>query len=135
MSDSREHQAGIPASGDLEKPAKKMTIWYLPRLREEVRDWPFSAREEMGGQLNKVEYGGEPDDFKPMATIGKGVNEIRVSDEGDQYRLIYVAKFSEAIYVLHVITKKKTQQTAGSDIEIARNRYRQLIEWRKKQKL
>ena len=83
--------------GAPEKPVKKKTLWYSDDLREEVRGWPPDVREEMGGQLNKVEYGGEPDDFKPMKTIGLGVNEIRVADNGDQYRLIYVAKFKEAI--------------------------------------
>jgi phage-related protein len=116
-------------------PVKKRTIWYLERLRQEVRQWPDAAKEEMGGQLNKIEYGGEPDDFKPMQPIGPGVNEIRVSDNGDQYRLIYVAKFEEAIYVLHVITKKKTQKTSQSDIDIAKKRYNELVERRKKQKL
>ena len=115
------------------RPVKKITRWYSERLREEVRKWPPRVREEMGGQLNKVEYGGEPQDFKPMQTIGQGVNEIRVSEEGDQYRLIYIAKFEEAIYVLHVITKKKTQKTPQSDIDIAKKRYAELVERRKKQ--
>lgn len=88
----------------------------------------------MGDQLNKVEYGGEPDDFKPMPTVGSGVNEIRVSEDGDQYRLIYLAKFEEAMYVLNVITKKKTQKTAQSDIDISKKRYNELVQWRKKQK-
>jgi phage-related protein len=100
------------------------------------KGWPSDVKEEMGGQLNKVEYGGEPDDFKPMKTIGMGVNEIRVTDEGNnKYRLIYAAKFEEAIYVLHVITKKKTQQTPQSDIVIAKGRFAKLQEWRKEQKL
>jgi phage-related protein len=114
---------------------KKKTVWYKESLRVEVRGWPAAVREEMGGQLNKVEYGGGPDDFKPMKTIGVGVNEIRVSDDGDQYRLIYVAKFEEAIYVLHVITRKKTQQTSKADIDIAKKRYNELVEIRKKQRL
>lgn len=118
-----------------DNPIKKNTIWYLERLRQEVRKWPDSVREEMGGQLNKVEYGGEPDDFKPMQTIGAGVNEIRVAEDRDQYRLIYIAKFEEAIYVLHVITKKKTQKTPQVDIDISRKRYNELVERRKKQKL
>jgi phage-related protein len=67
-----------------------------------------------------------------MRTIGAGVNELRVSDKGDQYRLIYVAKFEEAIYVLHVITKKKTQKTSQSDIDIAKKRYNELVEARKR---
>lgn len=107
-----------PAPAD--KPKKKDTKWVVDSLREEVKDWPADVREEMGGQLNKVEYGGQPDDFKPMQTIGMGVNEIRVTDEdNNKYRLIYIAKFEEAIYVLHVITKKKTQKTPQRDIEIA----------------
>jgi phage-related protein len=120
---------------DSEKPVKKNTLWHSERLREEVRNWPAEVKEEMGGQLNKVEYGGYPDDFKPMQTIGAGVHEIRVSEKGDQYRLIYIAKFVEAIYVLHVITKKKTQQTAQSDIDTAKKRYNELIERRRKLKL
>ena len=110
-----EKDAATPA----EKPIKKETRWVLESLLEEVREWPSDVREEMGGQLNKVEYGGEPDDFKPMKTIGMGVNEIRVTDEGNnKYRLIYVAKFEEAIYVLHVITKKKTHQLKSMGILI-----------------
>jgi len=99
---------------------KKPTIWYSQALREEIRGWPSGAREDIGEELNRVEYGGEPRDFKPMPTIGAGVNEIRTSDKGDQFRLIYVAKFEEAIYVLHIITKKKTQKTSQQDIEIAK---------------
>lgn len=118
------------------KPTKKRTQWVAKSLLDEVREWPSDVREEMGGQLNKVEYGGEPDDFKPMKTIGMGVNEIRVKDTGNNnYRLIYVAKFEEAIYVLHVITKKTTQKTAQSDISTAKSRFEKLQEWRKQQKL
>jgi phage-related protein len=114
------------------EPERKETRWYLPSLREEVRGWPKDVREEVGRQLNRVEYGGDPFDFKPMKTIGAGVNEIRHSDDGDQYRLIYVAKFREAIYVLHVITKKKTQQTSQHDIDLAKKRYKMLIAERKR---
>lgn len=120
------------SKGSPPTPQKKPTIWYSQTLRAEVRDWPRGAREDIGEELNRVEYGGEPRDFKPMPTIGAGVNEIRTSDNGDQYRLIYVAKLEEAIYVLHVITKKKTQKTSQQDIEIAKKRYKALIEARKK---
>jgi len=110
---------------------KKLTRWYAESILEEVRQWPDSVREDMGGQLNKVEYGGMPDDFKPLPTVGTGVNEIRISESGDQYRLIYVAKFEEAVYVLHVITKKKTQKTSTSDIAIAKARFKELVKQRK----
>ena len=126
-----EKDAATPA----EKPIKKETRWVLESLLEEVREWPSDVREEMGGQLNKVEYGGEPDDFKPMKTIGMGVNESKIPDEANnKVRLIYVAKFEEAIYFLHVITKKKTQQTSQVDIDTAKSRFAKLQEWRKKQK-
>ncbi|HEY9684564.1 MAG TPA: type II toxin-antitoxin system RelE/ParE family toxin [Oculatellaceae cyanobacterium] len=112
---------------------KKTTKWYTERLRQEVAAWPKAVREDVGGQLNKVEYGGEPDDFKPMPTVGSGVNEIRVADDGLQYRLIYIAKFEEAVYVLHVITKKKTQKTSTHDIQLAKQRYGELVQMRKLQ--
>jgi phage-related protein len=119
-----------------EKPAKKITRWVIESLREEVRTWTDDVREEMGGQLNKVEYGGQPDDFKPMQTIGMGVSEIRVTDKGNnKYRLIYVAKYEEAIYVLHVITKKKSQQTPQKDIDLAKARFAKLQQWRRDQNI
>ncbi len=65
-----------------------------------------------------------PKDFKPMPSVGKGVYEIRVN-LGGAWRALYVAKFAEAVYVLHVF-QKKTQQTSKEDIEIARKRYRTL---------
>ena len=71
-----------------------------------------------------------PDDFKSMSSIGPGVQEIRVRDAGGAFRVIYVARFEEAIYVLHAF-QKKTQKTAPLDIELARQRYRALLEDRK----
>lgn len=111
--------------------AKKPTVWFSEHLRKEIRNWPEPLRLSVGRQLNKVEYGGQPDDFKPMPSIGLGVYEIRLSDEGDQYRLIYVAKFQEAIYVLHVITKKKSQKTLQLDILVSRKRYKILLDSRR----
>jgi phage-related protein len=70
------------------------------------------------------------DDWKPMPTVGIGVREIRVHARGE-YRVIYVAKFPESIYVLHAF-QKKTQRTPQREIDIARARFRALIEQRKK---
>jgi phage-related protein/predicted XRE-type DNA-binding protein len=113
-------------------PTRKRTIWYREHLREEVRNMPKLVRHNIGVQLRELENGNQPNDFKPMPTIGIGVNEIRTSEHGNQYRLIYIAKFEEGIYELHVITKKKSQQTSKTDVEIAKWRYRELIEARKK---
>ena len=85
-----------------------------------------AARHDAGYQLDKVQRGDQPDDFKPMPAIGKGVEEIRVSDSTGAYRVIYVARRAEAVYILHAF-QKKTQATPRNDIQIARKRFRQLL--------
>lgn len=93
---------------------------------DELREFPDDARREMGYQLYRVEIGREPSDWKPMATVGKGVREIRVRTETGAYRTIYTASLGEHIYVLHCFTKK-TQKTPRSDIDIAKRRLSQAI--------
>ena len=95
-----------------------------------VKDFPQLARQRAGRQLARVQDGLEPEDWKPMPSIGIGVSEIRVR-EGRAFRLIYVAKFSEAIYVLHAF-EKKARKTPKSDIVLARTRFRALVNERKK---
>jgi len=73
-----------------------------------------------------VQRGAESTDFKPMPTIGKGVEELRVRDESGAYRVIYTARLPDAIYVLHAF-QKKTQATAKRDVELAKSRYAILI--------
>ena len=83
----------------------------------------------VGTELRQIQNGLMPSDFKPMTTVGAGVFEIRVR-AGSQYRVIYVAKFSEAVYVLHACVKK-TQKTGAPDLELAHNRYNALLNTRK----
>jgi phage-related protein len=83
-----------------------------------------------GHQLEQVQAGREPRDWKPMPSVGLGVNEIRVR-AGDAFRVIYVAKFAEAVYVLHAF-QKKSWKTSRGDIELARQRFRTLIEERRR---
>lgn len=64
-----------------------------------------------------------------MPIVGAGVIEIRAHLEGE-YRVLYVAKFEEAVYVLHAFVKK-TQKSPSLDIELGRKRYRELLEGRK----
>ncbi len=90
-----------------------------------LRDFPEDARHDAGYQLDKVQRGEQPDAFKPMPSVGKGVEEIRVTDDSGAYRVIYVARRAEAVYVLHAF-QKKTQATSRRDIEIARKRFAQL---------
>lgn len=90
-----------------------------------VKAFPDEARREAGFELGEVQKGLEPSDWKPMAAIGAGVKEIRIHAE-NEYRVIYVAKFAEAVYVLHAFAKK-TQQTGQKDIDLAAKRYRELL--------
>ena len=92
---------------------------------DDLRAFPIEARREAGYQIDLLQHGQEPDDWKPMASVGAGVNEIRIRDATGAFRVIYVAKFADAIYVLHCF-QKKTQQTRRQDIDLAAQRYREL---------
>ncbi len=91
-----------------------------------LREFPEDARHDVGYQLDKVQRGEQPDDYKPMPSIGKGVEELRVWDESGTYRVIYFARLATAVNVLHAF-QKKTQATAKRDIELARKRYTRLM--------
>ena len=99
---------------------------FLGDSLKSLRDFPVGARHDAGYQLDKVQRGAQPDDFKPMPVVGKGVEEIRVSSSSGAYRVIYLARQAEAVYVLHAF-QKKTQATAKRDLEIAKRRFRQLL--------
>jgi phage-related protein len=105
-------------------------ITFLGDSLDRVKHFPQSARREAGFQLDRVQRGLMPENWKPLKTVGKGVNEIRVRDEAGAYRVIYVATFPEAVYVLHAF-QKKTQTTAQMDLELARTRLQSLIRSRK----
>lgn len=101
-------------------------ISFLGSSLDDLRHFPQAVRREFGFQLHKLQEGEQPDDWKPMPTVGAGAAEVRVRDVTGTYRTIYVAKLSSAIHVLHVF-KKQTQKTSQLDIEIARQRYKQLL--------
>ena len=84
------------------------------------------AMREAGHQLNKLQHGLAPDDAKPMPTTGAGVMELRIWDEAGTFRAVYIAKFEDAVYVLHCF-KKKTPKTSQPDIELARKRFKELV--------
>ena len=104
-------------------------VKWLGNSREDIRDFPVDPRREAGYQLERVQAGKDPADWKPMPSVGLGVKEIRVRD-GGAFRVIYVARFAEAVYVLHAF-QKKANKTPKPDIEIARRRFRELIQERK----
>lgn len=98
---------------------------FLGDSLECLRDFPEDARHDAGYQLEKVQRGEQPDDFKPLAAVGKGVEEIRIAEQSGAYRVIYVARRAEAVYVLHAF-QKKSQAPPGKDIQTARRRLAQL---------
>ena len=105
-------------------------IKWIGASHNSVREFPEDARKQTGYQLYRVQSGLEPNDWKPMAIVGAGVREIRVHTKAE-FRLVYVATFEEAVYVLHAF-QKKTRQTSKHDLELARLRFKQLVKERKK---
>jgi phage-related protein len=103
-------------------------ILWVGSAREDLRAFPETARRQAGQQLDLLQQGFEPHDFKPMPSIGPGVYELRIRAAG-ALRVFYVAKFAEGLYVLHAF-QKKTQQTGRLDVEIGAKRYREILRQR-----
>ena len=102
------------------------SVEFRGRALDDLRAFPTDARREAGYQIDQVQQGRDPDDWKPMATVGQGVREIRVREADGAFRVIYVAKFEAAVYVLHCF-QKKTEKTSKADVELAAKRYRELL--------
>jgi phage-related protein len=101
----------------------KALIW-LGSSRRDLGSFPALARRLAGFQLRRVQQGLDPDDWKPMQTVGPGVREIRIHIAG-AHRVFYLTTRAEAIYVLHAF-EKKTRKTSSQDLEIGRARFRVL---------
>jgi phage-related protein len=93
---------------------------------DDLRAFPAEAKQEAGYQLDLVQHGLDPIDWKPMSTVGSGVKEIRIRDATGAFRVMYVAKFEDAVYVLHCF-QKKTQKTSSLDLELTTKRYNDLL--------
>ncbi len=98
---------------------------FLGDSLEKSRDFPVNARKEAGVQSHRIQLGLDPHDWKPMASIGPGVREIRVRERAGAFRVVYVAKLESAVYVLHAF-QKKTARTEKADIDLAAARLRQI---------
>ena len=108
-------------------------IRWVGSAYDDLRAFPQEPRKEAGFQLGKVQAGLAPTDWKPFDEVGAGTKEIRVKDANGIHRVLYVAKFEEAIYVLHCF-QKKTQATGKQDKAIAAARYRAVVNARKEKK-
>ena len=107
--------------------AEKPLLW-LGSSRADVRAFPDEARREAGHELYKVQQGEEPSDWKPLPGVGAGVNELRIRT-AVAHRVIYVAKFAEAVYVLHAF-EKRSRKTRPADLDLAKARLGQLLRHR-----
>jgi phage-related protein len=107
-------------------------LTFIGSSLDDLRDFPRDARREAGFQLDKVQNGENPDDWKAMSSVGSGAYEFRIRDDTGVFRIIYVAKFSEAVYVLHAF-QKKSRKTAKKDIDLAVARYQEMTTERRRQ--
>ena len=106
-------------------------ITWIGSSRDDLRDFPQEARRKAGFQLRALQRGEPPTDFKPMSSVGAGVEEIRIQI-GEAFRVFYVARFEEAVYVLHAF-QKKSRKTAKKDLDLGKRRYKQMLRHRQEQ--
>lgn len=104
-------------------------IYWVGSSLDDLLNFPLDARREAGFQLSQVQAGLDPDDWKPFNEVGQGTREIRIKDPSGVFRVMYVAKFEEAVYVLHCF-QKKSQATTKKDKDIAEARYRSFMQER-----
>ena len=102
---------------------------FLVGSKAELDAFPAKAKQAAGRQLMMVQLGHDPVDWKPMASVGAGAAEIRIKDETGAYRVIYVAKFKDSVYVLRCF-KKQSQKTSQRDLDTAAARYRLAVRQR-----
>lgn len=106
------------------------SVRFLGNSLKAMREFPEDARHDAGYQIDKVQRGLQPDDFKPMPGIGKGVEEIRIWDESGTYRVVYTARLADAVIVLHAF-QKKTQATSKRDVDLAKERFTEFMKGQK----
>ena len=107
----------------------KPILWIGSSL-DDLRAFPEDARRVAGFELRRVQQGLQPTDWKPMASVGAGVEEIRVQT-GQEHRVFYIARFEEGVYVLHAF-EKRSRKTPSREIEVARGRLREVLATRRR---
>lgn len=100
-------------------------VVFLGDSLSRLREFPADARKQAGVQLHRVQLGYDPADWKPLATVGSGMREIRVRDDSGAFRVLYLVNVGDVVHVLHAF-QKKTQQTAKRDLDLAISRLKQI---------
>lgn len=103
--------------------ATRKSLHFMGSSHSDLKSFPDEARRDAGFNLDFVQRGLSPENWKAMKTVGAGVNEIRVRDATGAYRVIYLATRPEAVYVLHCF-QKKTEKTSQHDIDLAKTRFK-----------
>jgi len=109
--------------------AEKPVVWLGSSL-DDLRAFPEEARRSAGHEIHLVQMGLEPSDWKPMSTVGPGIMELRIHSQLE-HRVFYIAKFAEAVIVIHAF-QKKARKTAKRDIDLAKQRFAELMRRRSK---
>ncbi len=105
---------------------EKPINWMGSSLKDLVA-FPDNAKRAAGYQLYRIQQGFEPENWKPFKSVGVGVREVRISENKGIFRVMYVARFADAIYVLHAF-QNKTRKTEKKDVDIAKARYARVSE-------
>lgn len=100
-------------------------VVFLGSSLADLRGFPDEARRMAGLQLDRIQRGLDPDDWKPLKTIGQGVREIRIRENSGAFRVIYAASFADVVYVLHAF-QKKTQKTSQRHLDLAAARFKEI---------
>ncbi len=109
---------------------REKEIRWIGSAYDDLLCFPDEPRRQAGFELGKVQAGQDPEDWRPFDVVGAGTREIRIRDSNGIFRVMYVAKFEEAVYVLHCF-QKNSQATSKHDKDVAESRYRAVISARK----
>ncbi|MFT6916635.1 MAG: phage-related protein [Motiliproteus sp.] len=108
---------------------REKEVRWIDTSLDDIKAFPREAMIEAGYQLNLIQHGLDPENFKWFKAVGAGVKEIRIKQPDSIFRVMYVAKFDEAVYVLHCF-QKKDEQTLKKDVDLAKKRYDGLMNQR-----
>jgi len=99
-------------------------VWEGDSL-EVIRRFPGPARQDLGAELRRLQTGDRPLNSRPMPSIGARVYELKEQDERAWYRVIYLAKIENRIYILHCF-EKKSAKTGKSNLALAKARLKRV---------
>ena len=113
----------------LDRMEQEKLLYWCGSSYKDYLDFPREVQKIGGYELHRVQHGLDPLKAKPLLSIGAGVYEIRIAESTDAYRVFYVAKFEEAVYVLHAFKKKSTRGKAipRQDVAVTRQRYKEVV--------